>query len=165
MAGQLPNISTTKLRSIHRKPDFKIGIAVSAWNAEITDKLLQSALHILSLHHFDENQIEITQVPGSYELPIAARWLIDLKQVAGVICLGCIIKGDTDHDKYIAQAVADGIMNVSLNYGIPVSFGVLTTNTKLQALERAGGKYGNKGEEAALGLLHMIQTKIRLAEL
>lgn len=90
-------------------------------------------------------------------MPLAAKWLLDQSYVQGVICLGCVIKGDTKHDEYINHAIAGGIMNLSLSYSKPVIFGVLTTKNRKQAEERSGGKLGNKGEESALALIKMLQ--------
>jgi 6,7-dimethyl-8-ribityllumazine synthase len=98
-------------------------------------------------------------VPGSFELPLAAQWEADKKDIAAVICLGCVIQGDTPHFDYVCQGVAYGIMKVNLKSNKPVAFGVLTTLTKKQAMERAGGKLGNKGEEAALTVVKMLEIK------
>src|SRR5882757_5593234 len=99
-----------------------------------------------------------TNVPGSFELPLAAQWMAKKKDMDAVICLGAVIQGETPHFDYICQAVAHGIMTVNLSSGKPVAFGVLTTLNKQQAIDRAGGKYGNKGEEAALTVLKLLEV-------
>ncbi len=138
--------------SLDHLPDgssFKIGIAVAQWNPDVTDKLLNGAKDILSQAGVSKENIEIIHVPGSFELPWGARQLLTNGKRDAVICLGCIIQGETKHDDYIANAVATGIMQLGLTSGTPVIFGVVTTNTPEQAIERAGGAHGNKGAEAA----------------
>ncbi|MBL0005698.1 MAG: 6,7-dimethyl-8-ribityllumazine synthase [Saprospiraceae bacterium] len=134
---------------------FKIGIVVSEWNADITNALLSGAKETLLKAGVLEDNIEVLYVPGSFELPWGARQIMKPGKKDAVICLGCIIQGETKHDEYIAAAVASGIMQLGLMSGIPVIFGVLTTNTEEQAKERAGGKHGNKGSEAAVAALQM----------
>lgn len=134
---------------------FKIGIVVSEWNADITNALLSGAKETLLKAGVSEDHIEVLYVPGSFELPWGARQIMKPGKKDAVICLGCIIQGETKHDEYIAAAVASGIMQLGLMSGIPVIFGVLTTNTEEQAKERAGGKHGNKGSEAAVAALQM----------
>lgn len=134
---------------------FKIGIVVSEWNADITNALLEGAKETLLKAGVQEDHIEVLYVPGSFELPWGARQIMKPGKKDAVICLGCIIQGETKHDEYIASAVASGIMQLGLMSGIPVIFGVLTTNTQEQAKERAGGTHGNKGAEAAVAALQM----------
>lgn len=134
---------------------FKIGIVVSEWNADITNALLEGAKETLLKAGVLEDNIEVLYVPGSFELPWGARQIMKPGKKDAVICLGCIIQGETKHDEYIASAVASGIMQLGLMSGIPVIFGVLTTNTEEQAKDRAGGKHGNKGAEAAVAALQM----------
>ncbi len=134
---------------------FKIGIVVSEWNADITNALLSGAKETLLKAGVLEDHIEVLYVPGSFELPWGARQIMKPGKKDAVICLGCIIQGETKHDEYIAAAVASGIMQLGLMSGIPVIFGVLTTNTEEQAKDRAGGKHGNKGSEAAVAALQM----------
>ncbi len=134
---------------------FKIGIVVSEWNADITNALLSGAKETLLKAGVSEDHIEVLYVPGSFELPWGARQIMKPGKKDAVICLGCIIQGETKHDEYIAAAVASGIMQLGLMSGIPVIFGVLTTNTEEQAKDRAGGKHGNKGSEAAVAALQM----------
>jgi 6,7-dimethyl-8-ribityllumazine synthase len=138
---------------------FKIGIVVSQWNADITTALLNGARDTLIKAGVAESNIDILYVPGSFELPYGARQLMKPGKCDAVICLGCIIQGETKHDEYIASAVASGIMQLGLMSGVPVIFGVLTTNDEAQAKERAGGKHGNKGAEAAMTALQMAYMR------
>jgi len=150
--------SRDALPSLVNLPDgssFKIGIVVSEWNADITNALLEGAKETLLKAGVLEDNIEVLYVPGSFELPWGARQIMKPGKRDAVICLGCIIQGETKHDEYIASAVASGIMQLGLMSGIPVIFGVLTTNTEEQAKDRAGGKHGNKGSEAAVAALQM----------
>ena len=135
----------------------KIAIVVSEWNEEITESLYEGAYQALIELGLKAKNITRKNVPGSFELSLGAQWMAQRKDVAAVVCLGCVIKGETPHFDYICQAVANGITNVNLKYNKPVAFGVLTTLNKKQALERAGGKYGNKGEEAALTVVKMLE--------
>jgi len=143
--------------------DYKIGILKSEWNSNITDLLLNTAKSYLLEEGVKKNNIDIKVVPGSMELVTASNILYENdKNIDGIIALGCIIKGDTDHDKYISNAVSNGLLNVSIKFNKPVIFGVLTTNSLSQALDRCGGKKGNKGEEAAYSLLKMLALKANL---
>lgn len=154
MAGTLKQVSQKSKIDLSGK---KFAIVVAEWNEEITEPLFQGALDgLLKLGAKKKNIIRKT-VPGSFELPLAAQWMAEKKNVDAVICLGCVIQGETAHFDYICQAVAYGTMKVSLKTNKPVAFGVLTTLNKQQALERAGGKYGNKGEEAALTVVKMLE--------
>ena len=136
-------------------PDsIKIGIVVSEWHPEITEALYRGAEKVLLDNKIKKENILRKNVPGSFELPLAAQQLTD--KTKAVICLGCVIKGETDHYDFICDAVANGIMNVGLKANLPVAFGVLTTTTLEQAQARAGGKYGNKGEDAAYTVLKML---------
>ena len=138
---------------------FKIGIVVSQWNADITNALLEGAQDTLLKSGVLAENIEVLYVPGSFELPWGARQIMKPGKRDAVICLGCIIQGETRHDEYIASAVASGIMQLGLMSGVPVIFGVLTTNTEEQAKDRAGGKHGNKGAEAAATALQMAYIR------
>ena len=134
----------------------RIGIVVSEWNDRITDSLFKGAKETLLQHGVLEENILVKYVPGSFELPLGAKWLLEKSSVDAVICIGCIIQGETRHFDFIAQAVADGIMNVGLEHSEPVIFSVLTCNTMEQAEDRAGGKHGNKGVEGAVSALKML---------
>ena len=135
---------------------YRVGIVRSLWNANITDILLSSCINQLKSNGIKSSNLITKNVPGSMELVHATNILLSNDDVDGIITLGCIIKGETDHDKYIASAVANGLVSVSLKYNKPVIFGVLTTNTLTQALDRCGGKRGNKGAETADTLLSVL---------
>ena len=151
--------ASPSLTSLPDGSSYKIGIVVSEWNHDITSALLAGAKEVLLKAGVAESNIEVLSVPGSFELPWGARQLMKPDKKDAVICLGCLIQGETKHDEYIASAVANGIMQLGLMSGIPIIFGVLTTNTIEQAQERAGGKHGNKGAEAAATALQMAVIK------
>lgn len=153
MAGILKSAKEKSKVNLSTK---KFAIVVAEWNEEITEALYEGAYSTLLKLGAKKSNIERVDVPGSYELPLAAQRMAKQKEIAGVICLGCVIQGETPHFDYICNAVANGIMRVNLDLGKPVAFGVLTTLDKKQALERAGGKYGNKGEEAAITMVEML---------
>jgi len=134
----------------------RIGIVVSEWNDRITDLLLKGAQESLLEHGIKEENILVKHVPGSFELPLGAKWMLEHSNVDAVICIGCVIQGETRHFDFISQAVADGIMKAGLDFSKPVIFSVLTCNTMEQAEERAGGKHGNKGVEGAVSCLKML---------
>jgi 6,7-dimethyl-8-ribityllumazine synthase len=130
---------------------------VAEWNEDVTESLFDGAIKALLSMGAKRNNIIRKNVPGSFELPLAAQKMVKKKDVDAVICLGCVIQGETPHFDYICIAVANGIMRVSLDSGKPVAFGVLTTLDRKQAMERAGGKFGNKGEEAAVTVVKMLE--------
>ena len=136
---------------------IRIGIVVSEWNDRITDSLLNGAKECLLEHGVPEENILVKHVPGSFELPLGAQWLFKEAFVDAVICIGCVIQGETRHFDFISQAVSDGIMNVGLKFSKPAIFSVLTCNTMEQAEDRAGGKHGNKGVEGAVSALKMLE--------
>jgi len=138
---------------------MRIGVVVSQWNNGITEKLFDGALQTLLSSGCKPGNIIRKTVPGSFELPAGAMFIAESQQVDAVICLGCIIRGETPHFEYIAQAVSQGLMDLTLKLGIPIIFGVLTTENPEQAMDRAGGKHGNKGIEAAATALQMIALK------
>ena len=151
----LSDISVPKTNNAN----FKIGIIVSRWNQEVTGALKEGAMQTLLEAGVARQNILDFEVPGSFELPSAAAMLLDANEdVDAVICLGCIIQGETRHFEFIAQAVANGIAKVGIEYTVPVIFGVLTCNTAEQAADRSGGKHGNKGVEAAASCLQMLHT-------
>ncbi len=134
----------------------KYAIVVSRFNEFITSRLLNGAVDALSRHGVEDNEIEVVWVPGSFEIPYAASRLARSKSYDAVICLGAIIRGATPHFEYIASEVSKGISQTALSTGVPIIFGVITTDTIEQAVERAGTKAGNKGSEAALAAIEMI---------
>lgn len=135
--------------------NIKVGVVVAEWNKHITEILLEGALKTLQENNIHNTQIEVLHVPGSFELPLGAQMLFD-KNCDAVICLGCVIQGDTPHFDFVCQAAADGILQVGLSAKRPCVFGVITTLSEEQAQDRAGGKHGNKGSEAALTACWMI---------
>ncbi len=162
MASGKFNLTSQQEASIPSGEQFRIGIVVAEWNTEVTEKLYQACYHTLIKYRTLQEHIITLQVPGSFELPQAAQLLLESQEMDAVICLGCIVRGETTHDQHIATAVANGITQVGLDYNTPVIFGVLTTNDMQQAHDRAGGKYGNKGEEAAITALRMAAIRSRL---
>lgn len=162
MSTNLKSLSDFSHTTIPQGDRFKIGIVTAQWNAEITGALYHGAIELLAKQGVKpENIIDIT-VPGSFELTSGADIMLNKKDVDAVICLGCVIKGETPHFDFICNAVANGITQVAVKYNKPVIFGVLTTNTLEQAQERAGGKHGNKGEEAAVTALLMSNLQAEL---
>jgi len=159
MSSKSKNLSTYDESSIPDSSKLKVGIVVADWNADITHALYDGCLDTLKKHGVQDDNIHTAQVPGAFELPSGAKMLASHTALDAVICLGCVIKGETDHDKYINSAVANGLMTMSIASGKPIIFGLLTPNDKQQALDRAGGKYGNKGVEAAVTALRMSHLK------
>ena len=155
MAGQLKAVLSKSSLSLR---NTKVAIVVAEWNEEITEALFEGAFQALLELGVSQKNIIRKNVPGSFELSLGAQMMAQKKEIAAVICLGCVIQGETPHFDYICQAVANGITNVNLKFNKPVAFGVLTTINKKQALERAGGKYGNKGEEAAVTVVQMLSV-------
>lgn len=134
---------------------MRFGIVVSDWNNKITGALLEGAVSTLIKHGTVEKNIVIKRVPGSFELPLGGQFIAEYDDVDAVICLGCVIQGETPHFTYVCQGVTQGIASLNLEYNIPFIFGLLTTDTMQQALDRSGGKLGNKGDEAAITAIKM----------
>jgi len=132
------------------------GIVVSRFNEFISQKLLDGALDVLRRHDADEDRIEIFWVPGSFEIPFIAKKMALSKKYDAILCLGAVIRGDTPHFDYIASQVAKGIAQTSLSTGVPTLFGIITADNLEQAIERAGTKAGNKGADAALSAIEMV---------
>ena len=153
------NLSQYDISSVPEATDMTIGIVISEWNFEITSKLAEGALETLKKHGVSSENIFLKYVPGSFELSLGAQYFAELDNVDGVIMLGCVIKGETPHFDYICQGVTAGTTTLNLKYNKPFIFGVLTTNNIQQAKDRAGGKYGNKGDEAAITAIKMINLK------
>lgn len=143
--AQLPDISSKKF-----------AIVTAEWNEEITGAMYQGAFDTLVKYGAAEANISSKWVPGSFELCLGAQWLAEDTHVDAVIAIGCVIRGETPHFDYICQAVAQGIKDINLKYNKPVIFGVLTTDNLAQAQDRAGGKHGNKGDEAAYTAIKML---------
>ena len=159
MATSLKNLSDYDPDAVPGAEGMKVGIVVTDYHNEITNELLKGCTETLLAHGVSPDDVSITHVPGAYELPLGARLHYQQNHPDAVICLGCVITGETRHDEYINQAVAGGIMQLGLALGVPFIFGVLTPGTRQQALDRAGGKHGNKGTEAAITAIKMVAIK------
>ena len=141
----------------------KFAIVVSKFNEFIGNKLLEGAVECLKKHNYSDEDFDIIKVPGAFEIPMIAGKLAAKKQYDSIIALGAVIKGATPHFEYISNAVSTGCLEVSIKYGIPVVFGVLTTNTVEQAIERSNSKLGNKGWDAALTAIEMADLNKKLS--
>jgi 6,7-dimethyl-8-ribityllumazine synthase len=163
MATNLKSLSDFSHIDVPSAKGYKFGIIVSQWNAQVIGALYEGAYLALLKHGAQEDDIQTIKVPGSYELTSGADILLSNKKMDAVICLGCVIQGETPHFTFICDAVANGVSNVSIKHNKPVVFGVLTTDNLQQAMDRAGGKHGNKGEEAAITAILMaeIQSSLR----
>ena len=143
--------------------DMKFGIVVSEWNPEVTNALRDGAVRTLRECGCSDENIIVRYVPGTFELPMGARFFAEHTDVDGVIVLGCVIQGETRHFDYVCQGVTQGVTQLMLSSNMPVAFGVLTTENLQQAIDRAGGKYGNKGDEAAMAAIRMVALQIEMA--
>ena len=141
---------------------FKVGIVVSEWNSTYTGGMLAGAQDVLRDAGVLDHSVAVHWVPGSYELPLGAQWLAERDDIDGVICIGSVIRGETAHFDYVCSAAAQGILRVNQDTGKPVMFCVLTDDTPEQAAARSGGEHGNKGVEAAVGLLKMLALRSSL---
>lgn len=139
---------------------MRFGIVVSEWNSEVTEALLSGAVKTLKDNGCAEHNIIIKYVPGTFELALGAQFFAEYTDVDAVIALGCVIQGETRHFDYVCQGVTQGITQLMINWNMPVAFGVLTTDNMQQALDRAGGKYGNKGDEAAATAIKMVKLQM-----
>ena len=148
----MPNIYEGRISA----EGVRFAIIVARFNDFISSKLVDGALDALRRHGGDEDLISLVKVPGAFEIPIAAKKLVESGQFQAVICLGAVIRGSTPHFDYVAAEVSKGIAAISLESGIPVTFGVLTTDNLEQAIERAGSKSGNKGWDAAVAAMEMV---------
>ncbi|MGC9343411.1 MAG: 6,7-dimethyl-8-ribityllumazine synthase [Bacteroidales bacterium] len=157
MATNLKNLSSYDPDNVVSAADMKFGIVVAEWNVDVTGALLEGCVNTLKKHGASEANIKISWVPGSFELTYGAKLYAESKEVDAVICLGCVIQGETRHFDFICEGVTNGITELNIRYPLPVVFGVLTTNDLQQALDRAGGKHGNKGDEAAITAIKMVE--------
>lgn len=164
MATSLKNLSDFSHTQVADATPFRFGIVVAEWNAEITGALYEGAYETLIKHGADPAHIKTLKVPGTYELIAGADMLLAYKNFNAVICLGCVIQGETRHFDFICDAAANGLAQVAIKYNKPVIFGVLTTDNQQQAKERAGGKHGNKGVEAAVTAIQMADLQHQLAQ-
>ena len=153
------NLSAYDPANIPDAGKMRFGIVVSDWNSEITGKLLDGAVRTLKKHGALSKNIVIKHVPGTFELTLGGQFLAEYDDLDGVICLGCVIRGETPHFDYICQSVTHSITELNLHFDIPFIFGILTTLNIDQARERAGGNYGNKGIEAAITAIKMVALK------
>lgn len=149
------NLSEYDPVSVPDAGKMRFGIVVSDWNHEITQALLSGATRTLIKHGAHDDNIIVKHVPGSFELPLGAQLLAENHDPDAIICIGCVIQGETPHFTFICQSVAQGIMQLNLDYNLPFIFGVLTTNSLEQAKARSGGIHGNKGDEAAVTAIRM----------
>ena len=159
MAKKKTNLSNHKAAAVPSAKGMKIGIVVSEWNPEITESLFEAAFKTLQKYGCKKKNILRLDVPGSFELAAGAQLLMENKKADAVICLGCVIQGETRHFEFICNAVANGLISLTIKYKRPFIFGVLTPNTMAQAKARAGGKHGNKGVEAAVTAIKMAALK------
>ena len=156
MSSSHKNLSDYSNKNLTDMAKKRFAIVVSEWNSEVTEALYSGAFQTLVENGVNRDNIIRRDVPGSYELTLGAQWMAENKDIDAVICLGCVIQGETRHFDFICDAVAHGITNVSLKFNKPVIFGVLTPDNQKQALDRAGGKHGNKGDEAAITAIKML---------
>lgn len=156
MASSEKNLSSYSTENIAKISSKKFAIIVSEWNDTVTESLFEGALETLLKNGASRDNIIRKNVPGSFELTLAAQWMAMDDAIDAVICLGCVIQGETKHFDFICDAVANGLTNVAIKFNKPVIFGVLTPDNQKQALDRAGGKHGNKGDEAAITAIKML---------
>lgn len=164
MSSSDKNLSSFSTDGLIDVSELKFAIVVAEWNTQVTEALFEGARNTLLSQGVKEENIIRGNVPGSYELTLASQWYAQRSDIAAVIAVGAVIKGETLHNEYINHSVAQGLVNVSLKYDKPVVFGVLTPNNMEQALERAGGKHGNKGDEAAITALKMVSLKKKISQ-
>ena len=156
MASTIKNLSDPNGGRLQDIKSKKFGIVVSEWNNEITHALMSGAIETLLKYGAKKENIIIKNVPGSFELTLGAQTLAQIQNIDAVLCLGCVIQGETPHFDFICNAVAQGITTLNIKFHKPVVFGVLTTQTLQQAIDRSGGKHGNKGDEAAMTGIKML---------
>ncbi len=144
--------------------DMSFGIVVAEWNREITNAMAEGAIETFKSAGCPEESIHVKYVPGTVELSLGAQFFAEYTDVDAVVVLGCVIQGDTRHFDYVCDSVTQGVTQLSLNFNIPVGFGVLTVNEEQQALDRCGGKHGNKGDEAAATVIRMVALQREMVE-
>lgn len=149
------NQRNTSAPKLTLPPGARYAVAAARFNSEVVEKLVAGAVAGFKQVGLAEKDYDVVWVPGSFELPLTAQQLARTSKYAAIVCLGCVIRGDTDHYDYVCRAAADGILRVGLDSGLPIIFGVLTCDTLEQALARAGGELGNKGTDAALAAIEM----------
>lgn len=159
MATAHRNLSEYNKEFIPNGADYKIGIVVSEWNESITLNLLKGAKETLLENDVSEDNISVYFVPGTFELPLACQFMCEKREVDGIIAIGSVIRGETKHFDFVCEGATQGIKDVNLKYNTPVTFCVLTDENQQQAIDRSGGKHGNKGVECAIACLKMIDLK------
>jgi 6,7-dimethyl-8-ribityllumazine synthase len=162
MATAGNNLSAFSAAGLPSAAGMRIAIVVAEWNSDVTGKLRDGALKTLASSGCYKSDIFCIEVPGTFELTLGAQWLAETGVYDAILCLGCVIQGETPHFTYICESVSQGLTKLNLKYNIPFIFGVLTTLNKEQALDRAGGKHGNKGDEAAKTAIEMIHLRRNL---
>ncbi|HKL38603.1 MAG TPA: 6,7-dimethyl-8-ribityllumazine synthase [Bacteroidales bacterium] len=163
MATRHQNLSNTGDSHHLLAEGMTFGIVVADWNQQVTGKLREGAYNTLLSHGARPEDIAVKQVPGSIELTLGAQLLAEHMQPDAVICLGCVVQGETRHFDYVCDSVTQGITELNIRYKLPFIYGILTTENQEQALDRAGGKHGNKGDEAAVAAIRMAQMKRELS--
>lgn len=159
MATSLKNLSDYSIKGVESAAAMKFGIVVAEWNEEITGALAKGAMETLIKHGAKEENIIKKYVPGSVELTLGGQYLAEYTDVDAIICLGCVIQGETRHFDFVCHSVTQGVTSLNMKYNKPFIFGLLTTENQQQALDRAGGKHGNKGDEAAITAIKMLSLK------
>ncbi len=144
--------------------DMRFGVVVAEWNPEITNAMAEGAVETFKSAGCPEENITVKYVPGTFELPLGAQFFAEYTDVDAVVVLGCVIQGDTKHFDYVCDGVTQGVTTTSLNFNIPIGFGVLTVNNMQQALDRCGGELGNKGDEAAATVIKMVALQQEMAK-
>ena len=158
------NLSEYDLNAVPSASEMKFGIIVAEWNYEITGALARGAVETLLKHGAKEENIIVKHVPGSFELTLGAQYLAEYTNADAIMVLGCVIQGETRHFDFICDGVTQGITNLNMKYNKPFIFGLLTTDNQQQALDRAGGRLGNKGDEAAVTAIKMLALKSDLTK-
>ena len=158
------NLSEYNIDSVPSAEKMKFGIVVSEWNYKITGALARGAVDTLIQHGAAEEHITVKHVPGSFELTLGGQFFAEYTDVDAILLLGCVIQGETRHFDFICQGVTQGATQLNINYNLPVIFGVLTTDNEQQSLDRAGGRLGNKGDEAAVTAIKMVALQKEMEE-
>ncbi|MGV8096280.1 MAG: 6,7-dimethyl-8-ribityllumazine synthase [Mangrovibacterium sp.] len=156
------NLSTYDINSVPDARGMRFGLVVAEWNAKITNALAQGAVDTLIKHGTLEGDLIVKHVPGTFELPLGGQFMAEYTDVDAVILIGCVIQGETRHFDFICQGVTQGTIDLNLKYNKPFIFGVLTTDNEQQALDRAGGRLGNKGDEAAVTAIKMVYLQKKM---